>query len=102
VFAFNITLHDGPSNLWCYSLLSTTPIKIRLRMQRRSSKRSGMTFPPAIHLMLLTLCLELARHTECSQIQCVFPSYPLSDCPQVGADAVSLLRPDSAEPSGSV
>jgi hypothetical protein len=39
--------------------------------------------------MLLTLCLELARHTECSQIQCVCPSCPLSDCPQAGADAVS-------------
>ena len=43
----------------------------------------------AIHVMLLTPCLELAKHTECSQIQCVCPSFPLSECPQVGADAVS-------------
>ena len=78
-------LHDGPSHL---CLVSTTPIKIRPRMQRKSLRRSGMTFPLAMHAMLLTLCLELVRHIECSQIPCVFSSCPLSDCPQVGADVV--------------
>lgn len=89
-------LHDGPSHLWCHSLLSTTPIKILPQMQRKSLKRSGMRFPLAIHVMLLTVCLELARHTECSQIRCVCPSCPLSECPQVGAGADAVSWPAAA------
>lgn len=61
-----------------------------------------MTFllPYAIRIMSLTLCIEPARPTVCSQIQCVRPY--LSAQKSELMLCCDRLGPDSTEPSGSV